>query len=366
MIIQKHKMKETENKIEVLNPIVLFNTIGQELHDIFLANELSLDMLSEQIKVEISKISCITKLNKSQLNQVEKIIQIPEILDYLSIFQQNYLKSFKKAELSYKQNLKIYKKVKHLTPLLRNQFNEGMDLLEDIADFLNIENEIEIFDKVNENIALYKISNFEPDNLNLYAWLRRGELDFYSLKLIDYNKDLFLNWISSKEWKKNIRNTDYLKSLPNKLKSFGVGLVFTPYLNKTVFGAVRWFDGKPLIQVSDKGKCLTTIWYTLFHEFGHVIKHENDEIFEGSLDLSQAAINRKEKEANAFAYEYLFNGDGLRKVIFSNSRQSVNPEFIDDFSLKFDVDKMFVAYWMKKAQIKSYTINNNLPQLSFE
>jgi Zn-dependent peptidase ImmA (M78 family) len=141
--------------------------------------------------------------------------------------------------------------------------------------------------------------------------------------------------------------------------------VYTPYLDKTVHGAVRWFDNKPLIQISDKGKCLATIWYTLFHEIGHVLLHENDEIFEGNMDLPKAQIDKKEKEANSFAYEYLFNGDNLRKFIFMQRNKYVEETFISTTSSKFSTPKIFVAYWMKKANVKSRDRQNYLPSISF-
>lgn len=359
-------MTHLKNKIEVLNPIMYFNTIGQELEEIFLFNDFSMDILCEKININEVQLKSIKKLTKGQIEVIQETTSILGISEYLSNFQKNLFESNLKANLSYKTNLKIFKKVRHLEPLLREEFNGGLDLLEDIAEFLNIENELEIFEKVNENIALYRISNFEPDNLNLYAWLRRGELDFNTLNLPEYSSIDFFEWIESQDWKRHIRDTQYLQNLPILLKSFGVGLVFTPYLHKTVFGAVRWFDGRPLIQISDKGKCLATVWYTLFHEFGHVIKHENDEIFEGNLDLPKSLLNLKEKEANAFAYNYLFNGDNLRKYIFSHSKQFVHPEFVNELSARFEVDKMFVAYWMKKAQIRSNSIINNLPNVSFD
>lgn len=359
-------MTTQNDKIDVLNPIILLNNIGQEIEEIFISNGIPMDILFEKIKVNEDTIKSLTKLTKPQLKAVEEISKIKGLSEYLSNFQTDYSESLKRTNTVHKTNTKLYNKVKHLLPLLRQDFNNGIDLLEDISEFLDIENEQDIFTKVNENIALYKISNFEPDNLNLYAWLKRGELDFIKLNLTNYSRVDFIKWIETKEWKQNLYNKEYVKNLPNLLKKYGVGLVFTPYLNKTVLGAVRWFDGKPLIQISDKGKCLATIWYTIFHEIGHVIKHENDEIFEGNLDVTKSQINKKEKEANSFASEYLFNGDNLRKYIFQYHNCNVSVNFIEETAQKFSVDKIFVAFWMKKAQVKNQSIISNLPTISFE
>ncbi|WP_264566186.1 ImmA/IrrE family metallo-endopeptidase [Flavobacterium sp. N3904] len=353
-------------KIKVVNTIQYFTTVGEEIEDILLSNDIDRNSFLSYMNWNDTELGAITKVSKKEAIEIEKAINVEKISNYILQFQSNYKISYAKALLAYKENLKLYKKIEHLKDLLDNDFTDGIDLLEDISNFLDIENELEIFDRVKENIALYKISNFVPDNLNLYAWLKRGELDFYKKALENYNRNEFLSWIDSKEWEGNLYNIHYIKNqLPKKLEEFGVALVYTPYLNKTVFGAVRWFEGKPLVQVSDKGKCLATFWYTLFHEFGHVIKHENDEIFEGQADLSKSAINKKEKEANLFAYDFLFNGDNLRKSLFTYRNQYVDDDFIDSISRRFNVNKMFTAYWMKKAMIKSKTVKANIPSLQF-
>lgn len=358
----------TNVKEPVVNPIIYFTNVGKEIEEILSSNDISIENFLKAMDWEGRDIKNINKLTKLEAKQIENTIGIAGISSYLYDFQKEYKESAKKADSTYKENLKIYRKLKHITPLMRNEFIEGIDILDDIADFLDIEDESEIIDRVHKNIALYRISTFEPDSLNLYAWLRRGEIDFYKEELPEYNKSAFLEWINSYEWRQQLYNINYIKDyLPKLFQEFGISLVYTPHLNKTVFGAVRWLNEKnPLVQVSDKGKCIATFWYTLFHEFGHVIEHENDEIFEGTLDLPKSKINRKEQEANSFAYKYLFNGDGLRKYIFSHRGNYVDENFITETSRKFKVDKIFTAFWMKKAQIRCKTIYQNMIPLEFE
>lgn len=357
-------MKTTKNSVK--NPIEYFTTIGEEIEDMLQSNEISIDDFLFNMKWDVRDLKSVNKISKNDALKIEYLFKIDSLSSYILNFQEEYNESNLKAQLIYKSNLKIFKKVQHLMPLLRNEFNDGIDILDDISNFLDIEEETEILDRVKENIALYKISNFVPNDLNLYAWLKRGQLDFYQKQLQEYNSDLFMNWIERREWQHNLVNTEYIKGLPKLLEQFGVGLVCTPYLEKTVFGAVRWFENKPLIQISDKGKCLATFWYTLFHEFGHVIKHENDEIFEGQADLTKSSINKKEKEANAFAYEYLFNGDNLRKHIFGYNRKNVEDNFIEDKARRFNVNPMFVVYWMKKANVRCKSNKFYTPSFTIE
>lgn len=362
IILELNIMNAINNKSEVFNPILYQNTIGEELCEIFTTNNYSFDILT-CLKNNIEEIKCITKLSKKDIKEITQKINNKLLYNYFINFQEDYKISKGKADAEFKVLKKIYSKIKHIESFLDEDFKDGIDKLEDISNFLEIDDEKNIFNEVNKNIALYKISNFEPNDFNLYAWLKKGERDFRKKELPQYNKEILLSWIENGEWKKHISDKTYFLNLPSILNNFGVGLIYTPYLEKTVFGCVRWFDNVPLIQLSDKGKSLANLWYVLFHELGHVIKHENDEIFEGN-DISKAKMNKKEMEANDFANKYLFNGDNLRKFIFSNKGKVVDYNFIENTANRFNVNPIFVGLWVKKAQLKGSNLYNDI-QLAF-
>lgn len=349
-------------KKDVLNPIDYFNTVGKEIIDIIQEDNILLEKLEE---LGFNNIHNQEKFSKSNLKKITDLVEKPELLNYLFSFQIDYKENKLKSDLEFKKLKRIFTKIKHIDILLNNEFNEGVDKLEDLLHFLEIENEEDIFTQVEKNIALYRISHFEPNSLNLYSWLKRGELELRKAKIKSYDKNLLLNWLNNSNWKENINDPDYFLNIPSIFREFGVCVVLTPYLEKTVFGCVRWFDNIPLIQISDKGKCLATCWYTLLHEIGHVIKHENDEIFEGNIDLPKNKISQKEREANEFAFKYLFNGDSVRKYIFKFSKGNVSIDFIENTSTQFNVPTNFVAYWTKKAQIRGVNYNRYLTQIHF-
>lgn len=363
MIIPKLKYMET-NKIEVFNPIHLHNTVGEELLELFSENNYSPDIL-KSLNINFEKPKEITKLSKVNIANIAKSTNNEYLVKYLINFQEDYKVTKNISDTDFKILKKIYKKVKHLEDFIIDYSFNGMDKLEDISIFLEIEDEKSIFDIVKENIALYKISNFVPDDLNLYAWLKKGERDFKKIDLPKYNYEALKGWIDSGDWKQYIRDFNYFNRIPEILANFGVAVILTPYLEKTVFGCVRWFDNQPLIQLSDKGKNLANLWYVLFHEIGHVIKHENDEIFEGT-DISKTQVNKKEKEANEFANEYLFNGDSLRKYIFAQKSKRFDDSFVELVSKRFNVDELFVALWAQKADLKGISYSKYFKKVSFK
>ncbi|MDT3367915.1 MAG: ImmA/IrrE family metallo-endopeptidase [Bacteroidota bacterium] len=336
-------------KADVFNPITNFNTVGQELEEILELHQKDKNLLLK--KLNWTDYTSIKKIKKNEFFIIDEYCSIDDgISSYLKEFQQNYSINFDLADKSYKKSLQLFRHLKGAIPLLYNEFNDGIDLLEDITDFFGLDSEEEVIEASKESASMFRSTNkdISVDEINLKAWLRRGEIEFSKLKLGPYNKELLLNWVNEKDWINHIQDVGYYKDLPNIFRTFGVALVYVQYLPKTVYGAIRWMDGIPLIQISDRNTDLATCWFTLFHEIGHVILHENDTIFEGDINQTKSLKNKKECDANKFANSYLFNGDDLRKYVFSLPNSSTVTS--TELSKMYNVDILFTSYWLLKAQ----------------
>lgn len=333
-------------KIPVLNPLSLRNTVGGELADIFEARGIK----DFENLIGIKDLRTKERLSHKILKKASDILEDDTLIEELTKFQSKYLEEKPIYMFNFAQAKKTYTKLKKVIPLLRGEFTEGYDILEDILDFFDVNSETEIFELSEKQAALFRTQNkVDVDPINLHAWLRRGEIDFNTLNLPNYDEKGLMNWINSKVWLNYIENVDYFKALPEILADYGVGLVLVPFLPKTVYGAIRWFNNKPLIQISDRGHDIISCWFTLFHELGHAIMHKNTEIYEGGINDSKANQGKREKEANKFANNLLFNGDHLRKAVFDRRR---NGEVMSANALakEFNVLPIFASYWLLKAQ----------------
>jgi len=84
----------------------------------------------------------------------------------------------------------------------------------------------------------------------------------------------------------------------------GVAVVFVPELKKVPWnGATRWLGpNKVMILMSLRGKTEDKLWFSFFHEAGHVyLQHSKKDLYinDGVADDPQ------EKEADAFAADWL-------------------------------------------------------------
>lgn len=334
-------------KPDVLNPIHLVNTPGAELAFIFENHDIN----NYEELLGIQHLKEKEHLTKAIIRKSEKLLHLDAILiDFFERFEQSYKEHKTKSRVAFTEAKKQFTKLKPIIPLLRNEFNSSSDILNDILDFFDADSANDVFTQSEMQATLYrKQNNHEPDPINLYGWLRRGELDFAKMELSEYNENALKNWIDTYDWKQHLTDASYFKHLPNVLSAFGVGLSLVPHLQKTVYGAIRWYDGRPLIQISDRNHDLASCWFTLFHEFGHAFLHKNMEILEGNINETKAKQNAIERVANKFANDYLFNGDDLRKAIFDRLRSGVNMK-AKELASEFNVAQIFVSYWLRRAQ----------------
>lgn len=91
-----------------------------------------------------------------------------------------------------------------------------------------------------------------------------------------------------------------IESAVVELRTVGVVLCLIPVApGLGIHGATRWLNGRPIIQLSLLCKSDDQLWFTLFHELGHVLLHGDKELYLNG-DTSEA-----EDEANTFASDLL-------------------------------------------------------------
>jgi HTH-type transcriptional regulator / antitoxin HigA len=84
------------------------------------------------------------------------------------------------------------------------------------------------------------------------------------------------------------------------LRQLGVVLCFVPAVpGLGIHGATRWVNGHPVIQLSLLWKSDDQLWFTLFHEIGHVFLHGDKDLY---LNGERTTA---EEEANTYASDVL-------------------------------------------------------------
>jgi HTH-type transcriptional regulator/antitoxin HigA len=198
------------------------------------------------------------------------------------------------------------------------KFKEKVPQLQEVLRFFGIASPDQwsiVTESLGRQVAFRKSEAFEVDNCALIAWLRKGELDAKQIHCEKYDENIFRATL------KAIRNLTvkppqvFQKRIIEMCSACGVAIVFVPELPKTrVSGATRWLTpNKALIQLSLRYKSDDHLWFSFFHEAGHIIKHGKKEIFIEGTSMEMAA--KKEDEANRFAADCLIPPSEYKRMI---------------------------------------------------
>lgn len=211
--------------------------------------------------------------------------------------------------------------------------------------------------ELKRKLAFRKSDNNNFSLESLYCWLRYGEITSNKEQYPSFNIDKL------KESVVEIRNLvnkpflDQYTKIKDILKNCGVSLVFEPHLPNTYVNGVSYKVScdKAIIMISDRGKKDDILWFTLFHEIAHLIKHSKKEVF---IDLENSEKSDIEKEADEFSRNILIP-DKIYKD-FINNNYNLDDEIIKKFSNKNNISPGILIGRLQKDGIIGWNKFTNL------
>lgn len=161
-------------------------------------------------------------------------------------------------------------------------------------------------------VAYRQTKRFETCEESVSAWLRQGEIQARQISCDPFDKKKFQDILETVRTLTKETTAVFLPELVSLCASAGVAVVFVPELPKTgVYGATRWLGDKAIIQLSLRYKSNDHLWFTFFHEAGHILKHGRKDIFIEGNGLD----GKQEEEANAFSRDKLIPPSALRRLL---------------------------------------------------
>lgn len=151
--------------------------------------------------------------------------------------------------------------------------------------------------------AAYRQSGaHQRDPHALATWMRLGELAAQRVDVGPYDPakvEAALPHLRALTLADNL--TDAVNEAKQILADCGVTfLVVADVKGTRLYGATRWFKGRPVVQLTLRRKKDDHFWFTLFHELGHVLKHKHTDFVD-----YDGLTSPMEKEADSFAADVL-------------------------------------------------------------
>ena len=160
------------------------------------------------------------------------------------------------------------------------------------------------------------------------VWLRKGELQAQESVCGPFDKEKFKSALITIRHLTRSEPRQFESKTIQLCAESGVAVVFTPSIKGApVYGATRWLTSeKAMIQLSLRGRFEDLLWFTFFHEAGHILLHGKKEIFIEDSDNRE----EKEKEADRFAANFLIPLNAWQKFISNANYQSKTAD--EDFA----------------------------------
>ena len=188
-------------------------------------------------------------------------------------------------------------------------------------------------------LTAYRMSGKAGRNFGAIAtWLRYGELQAEEIDCAPYSADEFRSRLP--ELRALTLETDpegFVPRLRSLCAEAGVAVVVAPTPEGCpASGATRWLSPrKALLMLSLRYKTNDQLWFSLFHEAGHILRHGKKKMF---LEFNHGSGQAEETEADRFAanllippkhHEELFAlGVNKRQVMAFAERVGIAPGIV--------------------------------------
>ena len=334
--------------------------------------------------IDLLEANCMTQLdlasktgiNKKTINEIIKgkapittstALKLEYVFDIPAGFWNNLESNYREA-LERKKDLEsILEEEKYLEKIPYNEMSKrNWDFIKDTKDsferVINLRKFFAVASLKFDTELKRKIAFRKSDGSNfsfeaLYCWLRYGE--------IQSNKEEYpiFDIEKLKTNTKKIRelvNKPFLNQLgkiTNILKECGVALVYEPHLPNTYVNGVSYkiTCDKAIIMISDRSKRDDVLWFTLFHEIAHLVRHSKKEVF---IDIEGIESNDIELDADNFARNILIDDSIFNKFVQDNKQ--ITNDVINKFSKDNNIMPGIVVGRLQKEKIIEWTQFNNL------
>lgn len=165
--------------------------------------------------------------------------------------------------------------------------------------------------------------SFKPDVTATTLWLRAGQRAAAAVDTAPYEPKALLSAIDEIRSLTQLEPAEALPLVQARLAEVGVALVLVGEFDKCRASGATWWASptKAVIVLSNRGKREDRLWFSLFHEIGHVLHHAKRDTF---IDRTGAEEETELPPWAEPAPESVLIDDG--------SRDSVLEDEADDFA----------------------------------
>lgn len=331
--------------------------------------ETILELLESNSMTQLD-LSYKTGINKKTINEIIKgkasitkstALKLEYVFNIPASFWNNLESEYRETLERQKDLASIIEEEKYLEEIPYNEMAKRnwdciLETRDNVEKVINLRKFFSVASLSFDTDLRRKLAFRKKENINfsyeaLYCWLRYGEIQSNKEDISKFNEDLLREKVI--DIRKLVCNTflSQLDKIKGILSDCGVSLVFEPHLPKTYVTGVSYkiTPDKAIIMLSDRGKKDDILWFTLFHEIAHLIKHGKKEVF---IDSDDTEKNEIELEADDFARNILIPENEYNYFIKNNI---ITEKNIKDFSQSINVSPGIIVGRLQKDKIINWS-----------
>ncbi len=218
------------------------------------------------------------------------------------------------------------------------------------------------------SVAYRQTSIFETREQAIAAWIRETEIVASGLELAKFDEWRLRSSLGALRQLTRKPADQIMDPLQSICARAGVAVVLVPALSHTgISGCARWLnETRALVGLTLRYKTEDQLWFTFFHELGHILLHRHVRSFvvdNAAKDLTDNVVDPEmeqfEVEANRFAADTLIPPKALGEFVRG---QTFTSESIHDFAAAIGVSPGIVVGRLQHDGILEHWQGNTLKQ----
>lgn len=207
-------------------------------------------------------------------------------------------------------------------------------------------------------LAYRRSPAFKAAPESISAWIRLGEIKAAEIRCSPFDAKKFRDALVKARALTLEPVSEVWDTLVARCASCGVAVVLVPEFKKThLSGVARWLSkDKALIQLSMRHKRNDHLWFTFFHEAGHLLLHGKKQIF---LDADGTDHAELENEANRFAADALIPPAAFERFVAAGDFATAS---IQRFAHQQRIAPGIVVGRLQRERVIKYSQQNKLTE----
>lgn len=199
-------------------------------------------------------------------------------------------------------------------------------------------------------IACRRLAVTEKSDLAFMAWAQEARIEARNIPTESINTKKLISSVP-KLREMTMQDPEVFSSRMKKmLAECGIALVFLPHLNGSFLHGATFIDGKKIvIGLTARGRDADKFWFSLFHEFAHIVL--------GDLDTDSPITNAEEKKADKWAEDALIDKEEYQRYV---SEHDFSEKSVLHFAQEIGIAPGIVVGRLQREGLIKYSWLNEL------